>query len=102
MAISKTKKFPPVHPGEILLLDFLQPLGISQYRLAKEINVSARRINEIVKGTRAISANTALRLARYFGTSVELWLNLQTQYELRTEQDRLGDALEREVQVLKR
>jgi antitoxin HigA-1 len=96
----KTKKFPPVHPGEILFLEFLEPMGISQYRLAKEISVPPRRINEIVKGSRSISANTALRLARYFGTTERFWLNLQTQYDLELERDRLGKRLEKEVRVL--
>ena len=90
----------PVHPGEILLEEFLSPLAISQYRLAKETNVPARRINEIVRGTRAISADTGLRLARYFGTSERFWLNLQTRYDLEVEKDRLGDRLSREVQIL--
>jgi addiction module HigA family antidote len=94
------KKLPPVHPGEILLLEFLEPLGISQYRLAKDINVPPRRINEIVKGSRAITANTALRLARYFGTSERFWLNLQSHYDLENERDRLGDSLQQEVHVL--
>ena len=91
------KKLPPVHPGEILQEDFLIPLEISQYRLAKDIGVPPRRINEIVHGKRAISADTALRLARYFGSSERLWLNLQTRYDLELEKDRLGDRLEREV-----
>ena len=95
-----TKKLPPIHPGEILLLEFLQPLGVSQYRLSKDISVPPRRINEIVKGTRAITANTALRLARYFGTSERFWLNLQSHFELETERDRLGPTLQKEVQVL--
>jgi addiction module HigA family antidote len=90
----------PIHPGEILLLEFLEPLGLSQYRLAKDISVPPRRINEIVKGTRAITANTALRLARYFGTSERFWLNLQTQYDLEIERDRLGASLTKEVRVL--
>jgi antitoxin HigA-1 len=89
----------PVHPGEILMEEFLSPLGVSQYRLAKETSVPARRINEIVKGTRAISADTALRLARYFGTSERFWLNLQARYDLEVEKDRLGDRLRREVKV---
>jgi antitoxin HigA-1 len=93
------KKMEPIHPGEILLLEFLEPLGISQYRLAKDTNVSPRRINEIVKGTRAITANTALRLARYFGTSDRFWLNLQSHYELEVERDRLGNSLQKEVHV---
>ena len=92
-------KFPPVHPGEILNEEFLLPMGISQYRLAKEISVSARRINEIVQGKRAISADTALRLARYFGTSELFWMNLQTRFDLETEKDRLAGRLEREVSV---
>jgi len=94
------KKLPPVHPGEILQTEFLEPLGISQYRLAKQINVPPRRINEIVKGRRAITANTALRLARCFGTTDRFWLNLQTHYELEQERDRLGASLEKEVHVL--
>ena len=84
----------PVHPGEILLEEFLTPLAVSQYRLAKEIGVPARRINEIVHGQRRISADTALRLARYFGTSERFWINLQARYDLEVEKDRLGDALE--------
>lgn len=84
----------PVHPGEILLEEFLKPLTVSQYRLAKEIRVPARRINEIVHGQRRISADTALRLARFFGTSERFWINLQARYDLEVEKDRLGDALE--------
>ena len=95
-------KLTPVHPGEVLLEEFLKPLGISQYRLAKEIGVPPRRINEIVHGKRAISADTALRLSRYFATSDRFWLNLQAQYGLEVEKDRLGDRLERDVQVLVR
>jgi antitoxin HigA-1 len=93
---------PPVHPGEILEKEFLEPLELSQYRLAKETNVPPRRINEIVHGTRAISADTALRLARYFGTTDEFWLNLQMHYDLEVERDRLGSRLRKEVAVLKR
>ncbi len=93
-------KLPPVHPGEILLEEFLRPLGLSQYRLAKDVSVPARRINEIVHGNRAVSADTALRLARYFGTSERFWLNLQARYDLEVEKDRLGKRLQREVQVL--
>lgn len=88
---------PPVHPGEVLLLEFLEPMGISQYRLAKDISVSARRINEIVHGKRSVTADTALRLSRYFGTSERFWLNLQTRYDLDVERDRFGDRLEAEV-----
>ncbi len=90
---------PPVHPGEILLTEFLEPLGVSQYQLAKAVDVPARRINEIVHGHRRISADTALRLARYFGTSERFWMNLQARYDLETEKDRLGTALE-EIQPL--
>jgi addiction module HigA family antidote len=90
----------PVHPGEILCEEFLEPLGISQYRVAKEISVPPRRINQIVKGTRAVSADTALRLARYFGTSERFWLNLQVRYDLEVEKARLGNRLRHEVKVL--
>jgi addiction module HigA family antidote len=84
----------PVHPGEILVEEFLGPLGVSQYRLAKEIGVPARRINEIAHGQRSITADTALRLARYLGTSERFWLNLQSRYDLELEKDRIGDALD--------
>ena len=93
---------PPIHQGEILLEEFLEPLDLSQYRLAKDISVPARRINEIVHGKRAISADTALRLARYFGTTDRFWLNLQARYDLELQKDRLGERLEAEVQVLQR
>jgi addiction module HigA family antidote len=84
----------PVHPGEILYEEFLAPLSLSQYQLAKEISVPPRRINEIVHGQRRISADTALRLARFFGTSERFWLNLQARYDLEIEKDRLGDTLD--------
>jgi addiction module HigA family antidote len=90
---------PPVHPGEILLEEFLDPLSVSQYRLARDIRVPARRINEIVHGQRRISADTALRLARYFGTSERFWINLQARYDLEIEKDRLGGSLD-EIQPL--
>ncbi len=93
------KKLAPVHAGEILLEEFLGPMGITQYRLAKDISVPPRRINEIVHGKRAISADTALRLARHFGTSERFWLNLQAQFDLDVQRDRLGDRLEHEVAV---
>jgi len=93
------EKLSPIHPGEILLEEFLKPMGISQYRLAKDMSVSPRRINEIVHGKRAISADTALRLSRYFGLSERFWLNLQSRYDLEIEKDRLADRLEKEVQV---
>jgi len=91
---------PPIHPGEILLEEFLEPMDISQYRLAKDIGVPPRRINEIVKGKRGISADTALRLSRYFGTSERFWMNLQSRYDLEVEKDRLKGRLEAEVKVL--
>jgi addiction module HigA family antidote len=92
-------KLDTIHPGEILLEEFLKPLKISQYRLAKDINVSPRRINEIVHGKRSISADTALRLARYFGTTDRFWLNMQTRYDLEIEKDRLGKRLYKEVGI---
>ena len=92
-----TKKLSPVHPGEILLEEFLEPMEISQYRLAKDVSVPPRRINEIVHGKRSVTADTALRLARYFGTSDRFWLNLQTSYDLDVERDKLGSRLEEEV-----
>lgn len=93
------EKLPPIHPGEILLEEFLKPMGISQYRVAKDISVSPRRINEIVHGKRSISADTALRLSRYFGLSERFWMNLQSRYDLEMEKDRLTGRLEEEVQV---
>ncbi len=90
-------KIAPIHPGEILLEEFLKPLGISQYRLAKDMSVPPRRINEIVHGKRSITANTALRLARYFGLGERFWLNLQVRYDLEVEKDRLGGLLEQQV-----
>lgn len=95
------RKVAPIHPGEVLLAEYLEPLGISQYRVARDISVPPRRINEIVHGTRAISADTALRLARYFGTSEHFWLNLQARFDLETERDRLGKRLEKEVTVFR-
>ena len=92
-------KLPPIHPGEILLEEFLEPMGISQYRLAKDISVPPRRINEIVLGKRAITPDTALRLSLYFGLSERFWMNLQTRYDLEVEKDRLQKRLEREVRV---
>ena len=94
------KKMPPIHPGEILTEDFLIPLGISQYRLAKDISVPARRINEIVHGQRSVTADTALRLGRYFKMSPQFWLNLQAHYDLEEAEDRIGDKLDSEVHVL--
>jgi addiction module HigA family antidote len=95
----RKKLLAPIHPGEILFEEFLKPLGISQYKLAKDINVPARRINEIVHGNRSISADTALRLSRYFNLSERFWLNLQARYDLEVEKDRLDDRIETEVKV---
>ncbi len=95
------KKLDSIHPGEILLEEFLKPLDLSQYRLAKEISVPPRRINEIVHGKRAVSADTALRLSRFFGTTDRFWLNLQAGYDLEVEKDRLGNRLEREVGIFR-
>src|SRR5689334_23329786 len=94
------KRLAPVHPGEILLKDFLQPMGISQYRLARGTSVSPRRINEIVLGTRAITADTALRLGRFFGMESEFWLNLQSRYDLERARDELAGRLKKEVTPL--
>jgi len=94
-----TEKLDPIHPGEILLEEFLKPMGLSQYRLAKDISVPPRRINEIVHGKRGISADTSLRLERYFGLSEGFWLRLQARYDLEVEKDRLENRLEDEVRV---
>lgn len=93
------KKLSPVHPGEVLEEEFLKPLGLSQHRLALDIGVDPRRINEIVLRKRGVTANTALRLARYFDTSPEFWLGIQAQYDLDMEEDQLGDRLEKEVRI---
>ena len=94
----RDKRLPPIHPGEILLSEFLKPMGISQYRLAKATSVPARRINEIVHGKRSITADTALRLSKFFGMSDRFWMNLQTRYDLELEKDRLGSRLDDEVE----
>lgn len=99
---NEAEKLTPVHPGEVLMEDFLLPFGLSQYRLANDISVPPRRINEIVLGKRSLTADTALRLARYFGTTERFWLNLQTRYDLEVERDRLGSRLVEEVAVLDR
>jgi addiction module HigA family antidote len=99
--VKPKKKRPPVHPGEVLLEEFLDPMGISQYRLARDISVPPRRINEIVHGERAVTADTALRLSRYFGTADIFWLNLQVRYDLEVARARLKGRLEREVSVLR-
>jgi len=92
-----TDRLKPVHPGEVLLEEFLKPMNLSQNRLAIDIGVDARRINEIVLGTRSVTADTALRLSRYFGTSPQFWLGLQAEYDLDVALDSLGNRLEREV-----
>ena len=94
------KKIEPIHPGEILLEEFLKPMGISQYRLAKDISVPPRRINEIVHCKRSVSADTALRLSRYFGLSERFWLNIQTRYDIEIQKDKLANRIEKEVKIL--
>jgi addiction module HigA family antidote len=96
------RKLPPIHPGETLSEDFLGPLGVSQSRLARDISVPARRVNEICRGKRAITADTALRLAMFFGTSAEFWLNLQGRYDLQVAAERTARSLKRIVRPLKR
>jgi addiction module HigA family antidote len=98
--VTAVAKLAPIHPGEVLLAEFLEPHGLTQYRLAKDIRVPARRVNEIVLGKRGITADTALRLSRYFGTSERFWLNLQVRFELETERDRTGARIAQEVPVL--
>ncbi len=93
------QKLPPIHPGEILMEEFLKPMGISQYKLAKDISVPARRINELVQGKRSITPDTALRLSRYFGLSERFWINLQARYDLEIKKDRLKERLDEEVHV---
>ena len=95
------EKIKPIHPGEILLEEFLKPMGISQYRLAKDINVSPRRINEIIHGKRSISVDTALRLSRYFSLSERFWLNLQMRYDIEIQKDKLEKRIGEEVKVFK-
>ena len=97
----KKKKLPPIHPGEILISEFLEPMEISQYRLAKDISVPPRRINEIVHGKRSVTADTALRLGKYFGVSPQFWLNIQSRYDLEVAEDSLEDRLDHEVTSLK-
>jgi len=96
------KKLSSIHPGEILHEEFLEPLGLTQYRLAHDISVPPRRINEIVKGLRSITADTALRLARYFGNSAQFWLNLQTHYDINKEAEKLSKRLSRDVKIFSR
>ncbi|MGD9687487.1 MAG: HigA family addiction module antitoxin [Desulfobacter sp.] len=94
------RDFAPIHPGEILMTEFLEPMGISQYRLAKDIGVTARRVNEIVLGRRAITADTALRLGRFFNMEAQFWMNLQSHYDMEVALDQLQDRLDREVHPL--
>ena len=93
------RDFPPIHPGEILLEDFLKPMELSQYALSKAIGVPPRRINEIALGKRSITADTALRLGYFFSMEAQFWMNLQTRYDLETTRDKIADKLDREIQV---
>ena len=93
-------RLPPIHPGEVLLEDFMNPLGLTQYRVAKDVGVSPLRISQIVRGQRAISADTALRLARYFSTSPAVWLRLQARYDLEVSEELMAERIQREVRVL--
>jgi antitoxin HigA-1 len=97
--MNMSTRLSPIHPGEILLEEFLRPMNISQYKLAKDISVPPRRINEIVHGLRAITPDTALRLSRYFGLSERFWINMQSRFDLEVEKDRLRDRLDKEVRV---
>ena len=99
MIVEREERLPPVHPGEVLLEDFMKPLGLSQYRLAQDLNVPAMRISQIVHGKRAVTADTALRLARYFGTSANVWMRLQARYDLEVAEAELAERVEREVHV---
>ena len=98
----KKRDFPPIHPGEILVKEFLEPLKISQYRLAKDIGVTPRRINEIVHGRRAISADTALRLSQFFGMEAQFWMNLQSRYDMEVTRDQVQDKIKKEVRPFSR
>jgi antitoxin HigA-1 len=100
ITIDAMKKLPPIHPGEVLLEDFMKPLGLSQYRVAADIGVAPLRISQIVRGKRAISADTALRLARYFGTTPGIWLRLQARYDLEVAQEHSGKQIEQQVKAL--
>ncbi len=94
------ERLPPIHPGEVLFEDFMKPLSLSQYRVAQDIGVPTLRISQIVHGKRAVTADTAMRLARYFGTSPDVWLRLQARYDLEVAERKYGDRIEREVKVL--
>lgn len=98
--MTNKRVYPPIHPGRVLKLEFLEPLGISAYKLAQEIKVPAPRVYDVVRGKRAVSADTALRLAKFFGTSERFWLNLQARYDLEIEKDRVGDTIERDIRPL--
>ncbi len=98
--MKRNKKLPPIHPGEILVEEFLRPMGVTQYRLAKATHVPQTRISKIATGERGITADTALRLARFFGTTPEFWMNLQARYDLERARDEQGAAIEREVETL--
>ena len=98
----KKRDFPPIHPGEILVKEFLEPLKISQYRLAKDIGVTPRRINEIVHGRRAVSADTALRLSQFFGMEAQFWMNLQSRYDMEVTRDQVQDKIKKEVRPFSR
>lgn len=98
--IMTEERLPPIHPGEVLLEDFMKPLGLSQYRVAQDIGVPALRISQIVHGKRAVTADTAMRLARYFGTSPDVWLRLQARYDLEVAERKYGERINREVKVL--
>jgi addiction module HigA family antidote len=100
--MSTTNKLPPVHPGEVLLEDFMKPLGLTQYRLAKDLGVAPLRISQIVRGQRAVTADTAMRLSRYFGTSAEVWLRMQARYDLEVAASKLSKRINKEVKVLDR
>jgi addiction module HigA family antidote len=97
--MEQEERLPPVHPGEVLLEDFMKPLGLSQYRLAQDLNVPAIRISQIVHGKRAVTADTALRLARYFGTSANVWMRLQARYDLEVAEAELAERVQREVKA---
>lgn len=94
------EKLPPVHPGEVLLEDFIKPRGLSQYRVAKDIGVPTLRVTQIVRGQRSITADTALRLARYFGTSANVWLRMQARYDLEVAEAKIAKRINREVKIL--
>ena len=99
VTMEREERLPPVHPGEVLLEDFMKPLGLTQYRLAQDLHVSPMRISQIVHGKRAVTADTALRLARYFGTSADVWMRLQARYDLESAEVELAEKVKQEVKV---